>query len=338
MNIGLNTDSLSRLALPQALDVAAELGVACVEFATGAWSSAPHVDADRLLDSEAARRELLAQLADRNLVISALNCSGNPIHPGPSGREHDELARKTIALAPMLGVDRVVMMSGCPAGPGDLNPNWITVCWPPETTRLLEWQWAQVVIPYWRELSEHARDHGVDKLCLEMHAHQVVHNVPSLLRLRETIGNTVGANFDPSHLMWMGADALVAIETLGDAIYHVHAKDTRIEHRRAAVTGRLETLPFTAVTDRAWNYVTLGYGHDDSFWRDFCVGLRRAGYDDVLSIEHEDLEMDPVDGVRKSVELLRRVAPRESSEDQDEGAAPLAGSATPVDAAGSLLR
>jgi sugar phosphate isomerase/epimerase len=338
MKIGLNTDSLSRLSLPQVLDVAAELGVECVEFATGAWSTAPHVDVDRLLDSEAARRELLARLADRNIAISALNCSGNPLHPGPSGREHEELTRKTIALAPKLGVDRVVMMSGCPAAPGDSNPNWITVCWPPETTRILEWQWTEVVIPYWHDLSRHAHDHGVNKLCLEMHAHQVVHNVPSLLRLRDAVGDSVGANYDPSHLMWMGADPLVGIETLGDAIYHVHAKDTRIEQRPSAVTGRLETLPFTAVTERAWNYVTLGYGRDDSFWRNFCVGLRRAGYDEVLSIEHEDLGMDAVDGVRKSVELLQRVAPRESSEYKTRSATSVIGSTTRAETAGSSLR
>jgi sugar phosphate isomerase/epimerase len=335
MKIGLNTDSVSRLSLLQTLELASELGIECVEFATGAWSSAPHLDIDRLLESETARRELLAQLADRDIVISALNCSGNPLHPGPSGGEHDELTRKTIALAPMLGVDRVVMMSGCPAGPGDSNPNWITVCWPPETTQLLEWQWTEVVIPYWHDLARYARDHGVHKLCLEMHAHQIVHNVPSLLRLREAVGNSVGANFDPSHLMWMGADPLVAIEALGDAIYHVHAKDTRIEHRRAAVTGRLETLPFTAATERAWNYVTLGYGHDDSFWRNFCISLRRAGYDDVLSIEHEDVLMGPIDGVRKSVELLRGIAPRESSSYEPDSSTNVTGPTMPAAPAGA---
>ncbi|MDO0909438.1 sugar phosphate isomerase/epimerase [Streptomyces sp. DT2A-34] len=313
MKIGLNTDSVGHLTLDETLDLAAELGLDHVEFATGAWSTAPHIDIDRLLDSDGARRELLAKVADRGLTISALTCSGNPLHPGPSGREHDQVARRTIALAPLLGIDRVVMMSGLPGGPGDANPNWITVSWPPETTQILDWQWTEVVIPYWRDLVAHSRDRGVPKLALEMHAHQVVYNVPTLLRLREEVGPVVGANFDPSHLMWMGADPLAAIETLGEAIYHVHAKDTRLEPSRQALTSRLETLPVMAAKDRSWNYVTLGYGHDDAFWRAFCLALRRAGYDDVLSIEHEDVLVAPVEGVTKTVDLLRRVMLRDPS-------------------------
>jgi sugar phosphate isomerase/epimerase len=179
MKIGLNTDSVGQLTLDETLDLAAELSLDYVEFATGAWSTAPHVDIDQLLDSERARRELLAKITDRGLAISALTCSGNPLHPGPSGREHDQVTRRTIALAPLLGVDRVVMMSGLPGGPGDANPNWITVSWPPETTQILEWQWTEAVLPYWRDLVAHARDRGVRKLCLEMHAHQAVYNVPT---------------------------------------------------------------------------------------------------------------------------------------------------------------
>jgi sugar phosphate isomerase/epimerase len=306
VKIGLNTDSLGKLRLDEVLDAAAELGMACVELPTGAWSPAPHVDLDRLLEGESARRELLARVADRGLAISALTCNGNQLDP-TTGPGHDEVVHKTIALAPLLGVERVILMSGLPGGPGDSHANWVTVAWPPEATEVLRWQWDEVVIPYWRELASNARDHGLERLCVEMHGQQVVYNVPTLLRLREAVGPVVGANFDPSHLMWMGADPLAAIEALGEAIYHVHAKDTRLELRRLALSSRLETRPATEVAARAWNYVTLGYGHDEAFWRAFCLELRRVGYDDVLSIEHEDSAMSPLQGVRKSAELLRRV-------------------------------
>jgi sugar phosphate isomerase/epimerase len=279
----------------------------CVELPTGAWSPAPHVNLDRLLESETARSELRARVDDRGLTISALTCNGNQLRSGDSGREHDDVTRKTIALAPLLGVDRVILMSGLPPGPGDTYSNWVTVAWPPESAEVLRHQWDDVVIPYWRDLVAHARDHGIEKLCVEMHGHQVVYNVPTLLKLREAVGPVVGANYDPSHLMWMGADPIAAVEALGEAIYHVHAKDTRLEPRRLALTSRLETLPPAEAASRSWNYVTLGYGHDDAFWRAFCLGLARVGYDDVLSIEHEDQLMSPVEGVRKSVELLRRV-------------------------------
>lgn len=309
MRIGLNTDSLGAMGLEEMLDAAAALGIETVELPTGAWSPAPHVDLDALLDSDAARRELLARVGDRGLAISALTCNGNPLDPGPSGAKDDVVARKTIALAPLLGVDRVVMMSGCPGGPGDAHANWVTVSWPPQATEILDWQWSERVIPYWRDLVGLATEHGIDKLCLELHGWQVVYNVPTLLRLREAVGPMVGANFDPSHLMWMDADPIAAVGALGEAIFHVHAKDTRLEPERQALTSRLETLPATESERRSWNYVTLGDGHGEDFWRDFCRALRAAGYDDVLSIEHEDEAITPLEGVTRSVELLRRVMP-----------------------------
>jgi sugar phosphate isomerase/epimerase len=305
MKIGLNTDSLGGLSLDALLDVAAELELDAIEIPTGAWSPAPHADLDRLLASADARRELLAHVSDHGLAISALTCNGNQLDP-LSGPAHATVVRDTIALAPKLGVDRVVLMSGLPAGPGDRWANWITVAWPPETAEVLRWQWEEVVIPYWRSLADHAAAHGVTKLCIEMHGQQVVYNVPTLLRLREAIGPVVGANYDPSHLMWMGADPIAAIDALGDAIYHVHAKDTRLESS-VAVRSRLETLSPEYANQRSWNYVTLGHGHDADFWREFCAALARAGYDDVLSIEHEDQTMDPVEAVTESVDLLRRV-------------------------------
>ena len=247
----------------------------------------------------------MAKIADHGLAISALNCSGNPLHPGESGAQHRAVTSKTIRLAGLLGIDRVVLMSGCPGGPGDANANWITVAWPPETARVLAWQWDEVLIPYWQRTAEEARQAGVTRLCLELHGHQAVYNVRTLLRLRDAVGPVIGANFDPSHLMWMGADPLAAIPALGEAIHHVHAKDTRIDPVRAGIDSVLDTTPNDRLTERSWSYVTLGYGHDLLWWRQFCTALLRAGYDDVLSIEHEDLLLPPLDGVKKSVELLR---------------------------------
>jgi sugar phosphate isomerase/epimerase len=307
MKIGMNTDSLASLNFEDLLDAAASLGLDCLEFATGNWSTAPHIDMDTLLGSKTARDKFTGRIAERGLAVSALTCSGNSLHPGRSGREHDKVIRKTISLAPKIGVDRVILMSGCPGAPGDKHPNWITVAWPPEATKILEWQWKVVLIPYWRELVAFAKNKGVHHLCLELHGGQNVYNVKTLLRLRETCGSVVGVNFDPSHLIWMGADPLFAIEVLGPAIFHVHAKDTRIEPRNTALNSRIETRPSEYASERSWNYVTLGYGSGEDFWRTFCISLRRIGYDGVLSIEHEDMAMSPMEGVRKSVELLRRV-------------------------------
>jgi sugar phosphate isomerase/epimerase len=301
------TDSLPDTDFDGMLAIAARLGMECLEFGCGNWSSAPHLKLDVMLESEPARREFRARLADHGIEISALNCSGNPVHPGETGRRHNAVTRKTIRLAGLLGVDRVVMMSGCPGAPGDAHANWITTEWPPEVRDILRWQWNEVLIPYWRDLVSYARSEGVDRLCLELHGHQNVYNVATLTRLRDAVGETVGANLDPSHLMWMGADPIAAAHALDDAVYYVHAKDTRIEPSIAGVNGIIDTTPGSSYRSRAWNYITLGYGHDEAWWRQFVDVLAEVGYDGVLSIEHEDPAMSAVEGVEKSVALLRRV-------------------------------
>jgi sugar phosphate isomerase/epimerase len=310
MQIGMITDSLPDTDFDGMLAVAARLGMERLEFACGNWSSAPHLNLDAMLESDSMRGEFRARLADHGIGISALNCSGNPLHPGELGRQHQAVTSKTIRLAGMLGVERVVLMSGCPGGPGDANANWVTTAWPPEAARVLAWQWDEVVIPYWKGLVAEAKAACVGKLCLELHGQQNVYNVETLFRLRDAVGPVVGANYDPSHLFWMGADPLAATRVLAPAIYHVHAKDTRIDPVTASVNSLIDTKATDRLLERSWSYVTLGYGHDLLWWREFCSLLRLVGYDDVLSIEHEDQMLPPLDGVRKSVELLQNVIAR----------------------------
>jgi sugar phosphate isomerase/epimerase len=308
MKIGLLTDSLPDLSFEAMLDAAASLEIECLEFGCGNWSTAPHLELDNLVESASARANFLAAIADHGLTIAALNCSGNPLHPGAEGKRQHEVTQKTFRLARLLDVDRIVMMSGLPGGPGDANPNWITTAWPPECHTILDYQWNKEVIPYWRKLVSFAAEEGIRQICLELHGCQSVYNPSTLKRLREVVGPIVGANYDPSHPLWMGADPLAAVRALGSAIYYVHAKDTRIEPIPAGIDGILDTRPANEVAQRSWNYVTLGYGHGEDWWRQFCAALRMVGYDDVLSIEHEDSLLPPYEGVQKAVHLLLNVA------------------------------
>ena len=311
MKIGLVSDSLSHLKLNEMLDVAVTMGIQGIELNTGNWSSAPHADLNDLLSSDQARRNLRNALDRRGLSLIALNANGNPLHP-TDGERQSKVILDTIRLAGDLGLDTVCLMSGLPGGaPGDRTPNWIVSSWPPETQSILEWQWDDVLLPYWSNLVKVAAENGVSKLCLELHGNQLVYNVPTLLRLRQAVGPIVGANLDPSHLMWMGADPLAAVDALGSAIYHVHAKDTLINVPQCAVTSRLENGALDDVASRAWSYITLGYGHSDAWWKSFCYRLRMNGYDGWLSIEHEDAILSRVEGVRRSVALLKAVAPVE---------------------------
>lgn len=307
MRIGLNTDSLGYLPVDELLETAAALGVETLELCCGGWSSAPHVNLDLLLGDEAERTDFVARIRDHGLEIDALNCSGNQLAPGERGASNDRVVRKTIKLARLMGVRRIVMMSGLPGGPGDQNANWITTAWPPECHEILRYQWEDVAIPYWRDLVNDARQNGIEQICVEQHAHQLVYNTETFLKLREAVDETVGVNFDPSHALWMGGDPLRAIRQLRGAIYHVHAKDTRVDPHNSEINTLLETKPNDRVAERSWNYVTLGYGHSELWWRDFVIQLKQNGYDDVLSIEHEDYSLSPLVGVRKSIDLLQNV-------------------------------
>ena len=193
---------------------------------------------------------------------------------------------------------------------GDSSPNWVTTSWPPENVAIHDYQWDEVAIPYWRDLAAFARHHGV-KLAVEACGGQLVHTVSGLHRLIEaTDAEVVGANLDPSHLMWMGADIPTVIASLAGSIFHVHAKDVRVNRATAARDGLLDATPIDRAQDRAWNYVTLGLGHPqgEAFWADFVYQLRAAGYDGVLSIEHEDTLVSAREGVARAAALLRRVA------------------------------
>jgi sugar phosphate isomerase/epimerase len=308
MQIGLLTDSLSAMTRAQALDAAAELGIATVEIGLGGphggWSPAPHADLAELLADATARAALQRDIGARGLRLEAFNAAGNPLHP-VDGTRDDHVLRGALQLAEDFQVGTVVTMSGLPAAPGDHFPAWITTVWPPENLQLLEHQWT-VATDYWGGLAAEAQRRGV-RIAVEMHANQLVYSVPGLLRLRAAVGDTVGANFDPSHLLWMGADPIAAIGALDGAIYHVHAKDTRIENR-AAVTSRLETIPNERPGERAWNYVAVGTGHPDgdAFWTRFIQALRAAGYDGPLSIENEDYTLAQRDAVALAVGTLRR--------------------------------
>lgn len=313
MQLGLITDSLGSQPLEKVLDTAAELGLDTVEIATGNWSESPHARLDELVSSAAARDALAHAISSRGLSLSALNANGNQLHP-VTGPAHDRVVRDTIKVASEMGVPTVVLMSGLPGALGEKSPNWITTSWPPETLEILEYQWTDIAAPYWEDLADYARRNNV-RLAVEMHGRQLVFNVATMKRLQGIVGeDVVGANLDPSHLMWMGADILAVIRALGSTIFHVHAKDARIERSNADVNGILDTLPPARTGERSWNYVTLGLGHPGgaAFWADFIYTLRSVGYDGPLNIEHEDVIVNSGEGVRKSAELLRSVVLRDT--------------------------
>ena len=309
MKLSFCTDSLGYLPYEQMLDKLCELGVSGVEMTVGGWSSAPHLRADELLKDAGKRRSFKEALESRGLEIAALNVSGNPLDPGALGMKHKSDTDKTIRLAELLGVKKIVMMSGLPpASPGDRIPNWITstVSWPPSLKDCLDYQWNDVAIPYWHQLVSQAKACGIEKFALENFSSMLVWNPATLFRLREAVGPMVGLNLDPSHMMWMGADPIAAARALGDAIHHVHGKDARLERGIVDVNGLLETKPIEDVARRSWNYVAVGCGKDLQWWKEFFSVVRITGYNDWVSLEMEDLTMSVEAGIKTSVEALKQ--------------------------------
>lgn len=308
MYLGIITKAFGNLPLAAALDEVLGLGVRAIELGTGNYNGDQHCDPAALLADDTVLQRFREQLATAGVTVTALGCHGNPLHPDPAvAGPHDAVFRATVLLAEKLGIERITLLSGCP-GDSDtaVAPNWVTCGWPADFPAVLEWQWQEKVIPYWRDCADFALSHGVTRLCFEMHPGCVVYHPPSLLRLREAVGPVVGANLDPSHLMWQGIDVIEVIRRLGQAgvIYHVHAKDTAINPSVAQWTGVLDTAPLEQVRDRAWTFRTVGFGHDALYWKTFISALRESGYDDVLSIEHEDPLAGRTEGIRHAVEFL----------------------------------
>jgi len=303
MELGLFTDSVDKLSLTEALDLAARIGATGIELAMGGQSWAPHADLAILLNDPQARKRLVGQLSERGLRLAALNCSAWPMHP-VHGAAHIELIKNTIRLAEMLGIDKIVTMSGCPGdGAGATTINWIWYPWPPDAVDLLERQWEQA-IPLWSKLSAFAQDHGVRRVALELHPLHLVYNVPTLLRLREATSPVIGANVDPSHMFWQQMDPLRVIRALGPAVHHVHLKDTELVDEEVALAGVLDQRPFDSSGNRAWRFRTVGRAHPPAFWAELIGALAEAGYTDVLSIENEDWLQDRVEGVTEAAMMM----------------------------------
>jgi len=308
MKLGLFTPVFAKLSVKDMLAKVRSLEkVKAIELGTGAWPGSDHVEVDTYLKDKTRASDFRKMISDAGLTISALSCHGDPLHPNPArAKSDDELFRKTVQLAEQLEVPVVVTFSGCP-GDSDTatHPNWVTTPWPPEFLEVLEWQWDKKAIPYWKKAAAFARDHGV-KVALEAHPGFIVYNVESALKLRSACGDNLGVNFDPSHFFWQGVDVPSAIRALGPAIFHVHAKDVYLDQQNVAVNGVIDTKTYRRMPERSWLFRSVGFGHDEFQWKRIVSALRLAGYDYVMSIEHEDALASIDEGLKAAVDVLSR--------------------------------
>ena len=311
MKLGTLTVALGDLSFDDACKFLSENGVQMVEIGCGGFPGKAHCDAAELLTDEEKRKAFMDTLSKYGLEISALSSHGNMVHPDKAiAKSFDDDLTNAILLAEKLGVPVVNTFSGCPGGsPQDAVPNWVTCPGPDDFSQLLEYQWNEVLIPYWKEKAAFAREHGVHRIALELHPGFCVYNTKTLLRLREAVGPEIGANFDPSHLIWQGMDPCACIRELGKAgaLYHFHAKDTKVDSINTALNGVLDTEHYGNELNRSWIFRAVGYGHGEEYWRAIISELRLAGYDYAISIEHEDSLMSGREGLLKAIQFLKNV-------------------------------
>ena len=300
--------------LEESLSILTGLGVHTVEIGAGGYPGKAHCDPEKLLADPKALEEWLGVFKKFGVEIAALACHGNPLHPDKATAEQfDRDFRNAILLAEKIGINTIIGSSGCPGDQdGAKYPNWVTCPWPGDFLEILDWQRNEKLIPYWKETAAFAEAHGVNHIAFEMHPGFCVYNPETLLKLRAAVGPVIGANLDPSHLIWQGMDPVAVVRELKGAIYHFHAKDTKIDKYNTARNGVLDTKHYSDELNRSWVFRAVGFGNGESYWRDLVSNLRLCGYDGVLSIEHEDSVMTVDEGLRKAIEVLSPIVMTES--------------------------
>ena len=309
MKLGVFTTIMSNMPLKEALEYFKSIGVEAVELGCGGYAGKAHADPEILLNDEAKFQEFMKTIENSGLTVCSLSCHGNPIHPNKEiAARHRKAFENAVLLAEKMGVDTINAFSGC-AGDSETAkyPNWVTCPWPDDFSIILKWQWDEVLIPYWKEAVSFAKEHGVNKIALEMHPGFMVYNTETLLKLREAVGDEIGANLDPSHLIWQQMNPKRVIEELGDAIFHFHAKDTKIDRNNTDLNGVIDTKKYREIEKRSFVFRTVGYGNGEEYWRDIISALKKVGYNGAISIENEDALLSKTEGLEKAAELLNKL-------------------------------
>ncbi|HVQ95056.1 MAG TPA: sugar phosphate isomerase/epimerase [Mycobacteriales bacterium] len=328
MKLGAYTACLHDKPIEAALQALSALGLTGAEINSGGFLPAAHLPIERLRASPTARGEYLGLFSAAGITLTALNCNGNPLHPDPAVRDkHGQDVLDAIELAALLGVNRVVAMSGLPGSdPGGRLPAWNVVPWDSAYLDSRDYQWNDVAIPYWKQVHSRAADADV-KVCLEMHPHNIVYNPATMERLATELNAThVGAEMDPSHLMWQQIDPILAVRHLGGLVFNAAAKDVRI-NAAARLNGVLDDRFGRVAPDApgavglggrytlsrwpdtpSWDFVAVGRGHDTAWWAEFLRALGEIDPDMAVNIEHEDQELDQFSGLRSAAETLLKAA------------------------------
>ena len=156
MKLSVLANLYAEKSLDEALKIISGLGVHTVEIGAGGYPGKAHCNPAELLADEKKFDEFVATFKKYDVEICALACHGNPVHPDAEIAKgyHDDFCN-AVLLAEKLGIDTVITFSGCPGDCATAKyPNWVTCPWPEDFLAILEWQWNEVLIPYWKKTAE----------------------------------------------------------------------------------------------------------------------------------------------------------------------------------------
>lgn len=296
MKLGLLTAPFPEIPLNDVADWTAANGFTTIEIAawpasdgvTRRYAGTSHIDVEDLSDTRAS--EAVDDMTQRGLEISGLGYYPNPLHPDQEHRRTviDHLKKVIVAAGKMkvpvvntfIGADRSLTQ----------DENW------------------EEAIRVWPEIISTADANGV-RIAIENcpmifskdewpSGHNIAYNPKIWRRMFEEFGETMGLNFDPSHLVWLMIDIESAIEEFGPRFYHFQAKDVMIDYRGLHENGTLSA-------GIGWQIPRLP-GLGDIDWGRVFSALYRVGYDGPIIIEHEDNDFESTDELLKRGFLIAR--------------------------------
>ena len=298
MKLGILTAPFADTGLAEVATWAADAGFEALEIAC--WPSAgaekrryagtAHLPIEDMTPARGS--EIMGMISDRGLTVSALGYYPNPLHADAAHRDavigH---LNKVITAAGMMGVTVVNTFVG-----GDRN---LTVD--------QNWTRAEEIFP---AIVAHARDAGVTlgfENCPMIFSpdewpggHNIAYAPKIWRRILTAWGNTVGMNYDPSHLVWQMIDQPRFIREFGAHMVHVHAKDLMIDRDGLYEHGILSA-------GMGWQVPRMP-GLGEVNWAETFAGLYRAGYNGSVIIEHEDRNFEGSDtAIKRGFALARDV-------------------------------
>jgi sugar phosphate isomerase/epimerase len=296
VQLGFLTAPFPDTPLDQVATWASSVGFEILEIACWPKTSGPtrryagttHIDVADL--SAAHAKEIVSAMKEKKLDISGLGYYPNPLHPDLTHRQTviDHL-KKVIVAAGRMGLPVVNTFCGGDAAK-HVDANW------------------QEALKVWPDILAHARDNGV-KITFENcpmifsndewpGGHNIAHSPYVWRRILEAWGDTVGLNYDPSHLVWLMIDQARFIREFGPNILHMQAKDVMIDQDGLYERGSISS-------GIGWQIPRIP-GLGDVNWNVIFSGLYRAGYDGPIIIEHEDRKFEGTDELVKRGFLIAR--------------------------------